>query len=150
VFARNRERSNAEREPFRSADPIRNDQAQEARMDAATRAELSRRLERHYARFDHDKRALAGRHALATLGHVEADVRTRRALSARELAVLGHIADGMTDRQIARQLTLGEQTVKTYVRNILAKLDAHNRAHAVAIGVRHGLIRLETGTACAA
>jgi DNA-binding NarL/FixJ family response regulator len=61
-------------------------------------------------------------------------------LTRRELEVLRLIADGEANRQIAQRLTVSEETVKSHMRNILARLEARSRAHAVAIALRHGLI----------
>jgi DNA-binding NarL/FixJ family response regulator len=59
---------------------------------------------------------------------------------ARELQVLQLIADGHTNKGAAKELGLAEETVKCYVRRLLAKLQATTRAHAVAVGLRQGLI----------
>ncbi len=60
--------------------------------------------------------------------------------TARELEVLQHIADGLANREIGTKLFLSEETVKSHVRHLLAKLTARSRAHAVAVGLRRGLI----------
>ncbi len=60
-------------------------------------------------------------------------------LSERELRVLGLIAKGKTNREIATNLYLGEGTVRNYVSNILDKLGLANRAEATAYAVRHNL-----------
>ncbi len=62
-------------------------------------------------------------------------------LSQRETEVLQYVASGNSNKEIAVRLLLTEETVKTHMRNILAKLGAHDRAHAVMIGVRRGVIR---------
>jgi NarL family two-component system response regulator LiaR len=59
-------------------------------------------------------------------------------LTARERDVLRLIADGQSNRQIARQLDIGEQTVKTHVSNILTKLDLQDRVQAAIFAIRHG------------
>jgi DNA-binding NarL/FixJ family response regulator len=59
-------------------------------------------------------------------------------LTEREREVLGHIADGRSNREIARALTLSEKTVKTHVSNILMKLDLADRTQAALWAVRHG------------
>jgi DNA-binding NarL/FixJ family response regulator len=51
-------------------------------------------------------------------------------LSARELEVLGLLAEGLTDRQIAESLTVSPRTVETHVSSVLHKLGARNRAQA--------------------
>ena len=62
-------------------------------------------------------------------------------LSRRETEVLQLVADGLKNGQIAARLWLSVETVKSHVGAISAKLDAHSRAHAVAIGFRQGLLR---------
>jgi DNA-binding NarL/FixJ family response regulator len=68
-------------------------------------------------------------------------VRTRNRLSPVELQVLKLIAEGLTDEGIAERLGISKSTVETYWRRGQAKLHAQNRANAVAIAVREGLIR---------
>jgi DNA-binding CsgD family transcriptional regulator len=63
-----------------------------------------------------------------------------RAPTGRELEVLGLLAGGRTDGQIAELLTLSPATVQTHVRNAKAKLGARTRAQAVAISLQRGLI----------
>jgi DNA-binding NarL/FixJ family response regulator len=61
------------------------------------------------------------------------------ALTEREREVLGHIADGRSNREIARALVLSEKTVKTHVSNILMKLDLADRTQAALWAVRNGV-----------
>jgi DNA-binding NarL/FixJ family response regulator len=63
-------------------------------------------------------------------------------LTPREVDVLRLIACGNANREIADQLSIGEASVKSYVANILSKLDAKDRAHAVTIGLKRGIIEL--------
>ena len=65
-------------------------------------------------------------------------------LTAREIDVLRLIASGNANKQIADQLSIGEATVKSHVTNILSKLGANGRAHAVTIGLKRGIIDLHT------
>jgi len=58
----------------------------------------------------------------------------------REIEVLQLISDGLVNREIGNRLFLSEETVKSHVRHLLAKLQARSRAHAVAVGFRRGLI----------
>lgn len=67
---------------------------------------------------------------------------TDTALTAREIGVLKLIALGNANKEIAVQLSVSEESVKGYVKNILAKLDANDRTHAVTIGLKRGIIDL--------
>jgi DNA-binding NarL/FixJ family response regulator len=62
------------------------------------------------------------------------------ALSPREVDVLRLVARGNANKEIAAQLFLTEETVKSHIRKILAKLGANDRTHAVAIGLKRGII----------
>jgi DNA-binding NarL/FixJ family response regulator len=64
------------------------------------------------------------------------------ALTAREIEVLRLIAAGNANKLIADQLSITEETVKGHVKNILSKLDANDRTHAVTIGLKRGIIEL--------
>lgn len=61
-------------------------------------------------------------------------------LSTRELDVLRHLAQGLSNKQIAVRLQVGVETVKTHISSILQKLDATDRTEAVAVALRRGLI----------
>ncbi|MGO9337294.1 MAG: response regulator [Terracidiphilus sp.] len=65
------------------------------------------------------------------------------ALSSREMEVLRLVAAGNGNKQIADQLSIGETTVKSHLSNILSKLGANDRAHAVTIGLQRGIIDLD-------
>ena len=67
---------------------------------------------------------------------------TEDQLTARELEVLKLIAHGNANKEIAAQLSIREDTVKSHVGNILEKLGANDRTHAVTIGLRRGIIDL--------
>jgi DNA-binding NarL/FixJ family response regulator len=67
---------------------------------------------------------------------------TEDELSSREIEVLRLIAAGNSNKQIADQLCIEESTVKSHVTNILSKLSANDRAHAVTIGLKRGIIGL--------
>lgn len=66
----------------------------------------------------------------------------QESLTARELEVLKLLARGMANKQIASSLNLSENTVKFHISTIYAKLGAGNRAEAVVLGARRGLISL--------
>ena len=63
-------------------------------------------------------------------------------LSSREIEVLQLIAAGNSNKAIGGQLGIGETTVKSHVTNILSKLSANDRVHAVTIGLKRGVIAL--------
>jgi DNA-binding NarL/FixJ family response regulator len=63
-------------------------------------------------------------------------------LTAREIEVLRLIGPGNANKEIAALLSITEETVKGHVKNILAKLDAKDRTHAVTIGLRRGIVEL--------
>jgi DNA-binding NarL/FixJ family response regulator len=63
-------------------------------------------------------------------------------LTMREIGVLQLIASGNANKEIAAQLSIAEDTVKSHVTNILAKLGANDRTHAVTIGLKRGIIEL--------
>jgi len=67
---------------------------------------------------------------------------TDDALTPREIDVLRLIAKGNANKIIAAELSLTEETVKSHIRNILSKLGAKDRTHAVAIGLKRGIIQL--------
>jgi DNA-binding NarL/FixJ family response regulator len=67
---------------------------------------------------------------------------TEDALTSREIAVLRLIAAGNANKAIAGELSIAEDTVKSHVTNILAKLSANDRTHAVTIGLKRGIIEL--------
>jgi DNA-binding NarL/FixJ family response regulator len=64
---------------------------------------------------------------------------TAPSLTPRESQVLGLIAKGQTNRQIARALGVSEKTVKTHVTNLLRRIDAADRTQAALWAVRHGI-----------
>ena len=73
-----------------------------------------------------------------------ADHATDDALTEREIDVLKLIAAGNANKQIADQLSISEATVKKRISNILSKLGANDRAHAVTIGLKRGIIELKS------
>jgi DNA-binding NarL/FixJ family response regulator len=63
-------------------------------------------------------------------------------LTAREQEVLGLVAKGNANKEIAARLAITEETVKSHITKILAKLRANDRTHAVTIGLKRGIIDL--------
>jgi DNA-binding NarL/FixJ family response regulator len=61
-------------------------------------------------------------------------------LNLREVEILRLIAQGLTNKEIGSQLHLSENTVKGYVKDVMAKLDVHNRIEAVLLAKERGLI----------
>jgi DNA-binding NarL/FixJ family response regulator len=83
----------------------------------------------------------AGRKVLpADMIVAAADHGAREALSPSEVRVLGLVAGGLSNKQVAAKLGVTEEAIKGQVKNILSKLGASDRTHAAAIGVRHGII----------
>lgn len=64
------------------------------------------------------------------------------ALTAREIEVLALIAAGNPNKLVADRLSIAEETVKGHVKNILSKLGANDRTHAVTLGLKRGIIEL--------
>ena len=67
-------------------------------------------------------------------------------LTERETDVLRLLAQGQANKEIARNLLIGEKTVKTHVSNILAKLNVPSRTHAALYAVRIGLVPADSGS----
>src|SRR5690625_17538 len=111
----------------------------------ATRAELLGALAHVAANNEdlrHGARLRSGAPAQSGAFQIEPDEeREIAALSRRELQVLMGIAGGDSNRVISEELGLSNDTVKTHVGRILRKLHARDRAHAVAIAYRRGIIR---------
>jgi len=63
-------------------------------------------------------------------------------LTTRELEVLRLIRDGYRNKQIADQLTIAETTVSFHIKNLVDKLEANDRTHAVTIALRRGLLQI--------
>lgn len=72
---------------------------------------------------------------IASMGLVEEKVASP--LTQRELQILSCIANGSTNKQVAKNLGISEQTIKNHVSAILRKLNANDRAHAVALAIRN-------------
>ncbi len=85
--------------------------------------------------------------ASAVLQELSGQKKSANALSTREQEVLQQIALGRTNREIADTLIIGEETVKTHVGNILAKLHLNHRVQAVIYALQNGLVSLDEMTA---
>jgi len=79
---------------------------------------------------------------LAEVAKELAEHATDESLSPREIEVLTLISGGNANKAIAAHLLITEETVKGHVKNILAKLSANDRTHAVTIGLKRGIIDL--------
>jgi DNA-binding NarL/FixJ family response regulator len=108
-------------------------------VDAAQRNEILTRYREHTARFE----SVAARRdtTVAEVIPFQAPLQElEQEPTAREIEVLQLISDGLVNREIGVRLFLSEETVKSHVRHLLAKLQARSRAHAVAVGFRRNLI----------
>jgi len=65
---------------------------------------------------------------------------TQKGLSKREREIMDLLAQGLTGEQVAAQLFLSPETIKTHIRNAMNKLEANTRVHAIAIALREGFI----------
>ena len=109
-------------------------------MDATKRKQILDRYQDHQRRFE----AAAARRRTTNVAEViplHGPLREpAQAPTGREIEVLQLVSDGLANREIGDRLFLSEETVKSHVRHLLAKLEARSRAHAVAVGFRRGLI----------
>lgn len=71
-----------------------------------------------------------------------ADRMVRSGLTPRELDVLRLVSRGRSNKEIASAMFISEETVKTHMKSLFQKLGVHDRAEAVAVSLRRGLIRL--------
>lgn len=110
-------------------------------VDQAERKEILTRYLNHARRFEQAAQRRGGDAGGEVVPLQAPPVRRlEQEPTAREIEVLQHISDGLVNREIGTQLFLSEETVKSHVRHLLAKLQARSRAHAVAIGFRRGLL----------
>ena len=85
----------------------------------------------------------AGKKSLSAEASYElAEHSTDDTVTPAEVRVLRLIAEGNANKEIAEQLSVSEETIKGQVRNILSKLGAKDRTHAVMIGLKRGIIEL--------
>ena len=66
------------------------------------------------------------------------------ALTPREVEVLGYVARGLANKEIADLLGTASGTIKMHIQNILEKLGASDRTHAVTIAIQRGILHLES------
>jgi len=107
------------------AEAIRAAAAGRSVMDGAVQARLVAALPAA-ATADHDHSQLVGE--------------SLSGLTSREVEVLSLVAEGKSNREIARQLVVSEATVKTHIKHLLGKIGVRDRAAAVAYAYRHGLV----------
>ena len=86
------------------------------------------------------RRACAAQPGRGRAAHRRRDPAARARLTAREREVLAELADGRSNREIARHFAVSEKTVKTHVSAILAKLGVQDRTQAALRAVRTGLV----------
>ena len=115
-------------------------------MDAAKREQILTRYMDHTRRFDRvaatrrrntNGTVVGTAELLPFTGPVQ---QLEQEPTMREIEVLQLVSDGLVNREIGERLFLSEETVKSHVRHLLAKLQSRSRAHAVAVGFRRGLI----------
>jgi DNA-binding NarL/FixJ family response regulator len=113
-------------------------------VNAAERNEILSRYRDHSRRFaevaahrNRNGAAAGGGEVIPLNGPLE---QLEQEPTGREIEVLQLISDGLVNREIGERLFVSEETVKSHVRHLLAKLQARSRAHAVAVGLRRGLI----------
>jgi DNA-binding NarL/FixJ family response regulator len=110
-------------------------------MDAAERKDILNRYLAHSREFDEVAARRENSGQSAEVIPFQAPLRElEQEPTMREIEVLQLISEGLVNREIGQRLFLSEETVKSHVRHLLAKLQARSRAHAVAIGFRRSLI----------
>jgi DNA-binding CsgD family transcriptional regulator len=108
-------------------------------VDAAARREILNRYLGHTRRFDAAAARRAGT-SVEVISFTSPVKEHEQEPTARESEVLQLVADGLVNREIGVRLFLSEETVKSHIRHLLAKLQARSRAHAVAVGFRRRII----------
>ena len=110
-------------------------------MDAAERKDILDRYMNHSRRFEEVAARRRSANGSAEVIPFQGPLRElEQEPTMREIEVLQLISDGLVNREIGQRLFLSEETVKSHVRHLLAKLHARSRAHAVAVGFRRGII----------
>jgi DNA-binding CsgD family transcriptional regulator len=107
-------------------------------MTAERRSDVLDRCDGHLAVFD----SVLARRRSGPWQTAFPETEPPREPSARELQVLDLVARGLTTTEAARVLHLSKDTVKTHLANLRMKLQARNRAHAVTLAFRLGLLEL--------
>ncbi|MGD9896398.1 MAG: autoinducer binding domain-containing protein [Candidatus Methylacidiphilaceae bacterium] len=113
---------------------IRDPKACQATLFSVSGKEMESEL-RHRSVFDHLVPHLNG--AILRVSGIPANPARVETLSLRELEVLRWMKEGKSNWEVSRILRLSEATVKFHVKNILSKLQASNRSHAVALAMEH-------------
>ena len=108
-------------------------------MDAAERKEILSRYVDHSRRFEQvaARRQSGNGEVIPFTGPLR---ELEQEPTMREIEGLQLNSGGLVNREIGQRLFLSEETVKSHVRHLLAKLQARSRAHAVAVGFRRGII----------
>jgi DNA-binding NarL/FixJ family response regulator len=110
-------------------------------VDAAERKEIMSRYADHSKRFEEVASRRRSDGSVAEVIPFQGPLRElEQEPTMREIEVLQLISEGLVNREIGHRLFLSEETVKSHVRHLLAKLQARSRAHAVAVGFRRGII----------
>jgi DNA-binding NarL/FixJ family response regulator len=110
-------------------------------MDAAERKDILERYLDHTRRFEEVAARRESSGQSAEIIRLTPPLRElEQEPTNREIEVLQLISEGLVNREIGERLFLSEETVKSHVRHLLAKLQARSRAHAVAIGFRRSLV----------
>jgi DNA-binding NarL/FixJ family response regulator len=108
-------------------------------VDAAQRKEIMSRYQDHSRRFEEvaARRQNGNGDVLPFSGPLR---ELEQEPTMREIEVLQLISEGLGNREIGERLFISEETIKSHVCSLLAKLQVHARAHAVAVGFRRGII----------
>jgi DNA-binding CsgD family transcriptional regulator len=109
-------------------------------MDASERKEILSRYMGHQRRFEAvaAKRQNGNGEVIPFSGGPLRELEQEPTM--REIEVLQLVSQGLVNREIGVHLFLSEETVKSHVRHLLAKLQARSRAHAVAVAFRRGIL----------
>jgi DNA-binding NarL/FixJ family response regulator len=119
------------------AEAVRGAARGEAQIDPA----IASQVLTEFQRMANALRRLGGQASRATrLG--ASDLPPLETLTPREETILGLLTEGLTNAGIAARLHLSEGTIKNYVSEILSKLHANDRTHAVVLAIKHGILDL--------